>query len=348
MNTKYSFLGKNITHWAQSIRRGYAISFLLYSFHESGVFNSLRNLKKKTSGQLASENNLNKEVLEHGLNFLAASDNSIKRLGKYYRLTGLGKKRIFSDQVRAMSLGAVGAYHILLTNYLDSLKNKKIYGRDFLRDGALVAKSSVLTGRANYPWVAKKLRSLKVETVVDLGCGSGDIIIDFCKRENFFKGIGLDISSTALKVAKKNVKKNKLSKRIDLILGDMKNPSTYSKKINSKGNKLAFNAIMALHEFLIKGENEVVKILKRMKKQFPNSYLILGEFNKCGHKEFMNIPIYERMHMLFYQEIIHGLTDQGLASFDQWKRIFKKSGITLVEYKKDFPFRLVEYIVQFK
>ena len=30
-------------------------------------------------------------------------------------------------------------------------------------------KSSVLTGRANYPWVAEKLAELKVETVVDLG-----------------------------------------------------------------------------------------------------------------------------------------------------------------------------------
>ena len=47
MSKNYSFLGKNNTHWAQSIRRGYAISFLLYSFHESGVFDSLKTLKIK-------------------------------------------------------------------------------------------------------------------------------------------------------------------------------------------------------------------------------------------------------------------------------------------------------------
>ena len=51
--------------------------------------------------------------------------------------------------------------------------------------------------------------------------------------------------------------------------------------------------------------------------------------------------------MLFYQEIIHGLTDQGLTSFEWWKRIFKKSDVKLIDYKKDFPFRLVEYVIKF-
>ena len=347
MKKDYSFLGSDITHWAQSIRRGYAMSFLLYSFHESGVFESLKSLKIKSAVQIAKKNRLNLPALKHGLNFLAASDNSIKKIGSNFKMTKIGRDRLFSDQVRAMSLGAVGAYQILLTNYLDTLKNKKKYGKDFVRDGALVAKSSVLTGRANYSWVANKLKSLNVDTVVDLGCGSGDIIIDFCKRQKTFKGVGLDISKSALKVAKLNVKKNKLSSRIDLIHGDMKNPSTYSSKLKSKNNKLAFNAIMALHEFLIDGEDAVVKILKRMKKKFPGSYLILGEFDKASHLEFQKIPIYKRMHMLFYQEIIHGLTDQDLTSFEGWKRIFKKSGVKLIDCKRDFPFRLVEYVVKF-
>ena len=63
---------------------------------------------------------------------------------------------------------------------------------------------------------------------------------------------------------------------------------------------------IALHEFLRDGKQAVVDVLIKMKKEFPGSYFILGEFNKCTDSEFQNIPIYERMHMLFYQEIIHG------------------------------------------
>ena len=105
-----------------------------------------------------------------------------------------------------MSLGAVGAYNVILTQYAAAMQ-KKFYGKDFIRDGRLVATSSVLTGQANYPWVIQKLKKLKVKTVVDLGCGSGDIIIHFCKRHKELRGVGLDINRGALQEAKKTSRK---------------------------------------------------------------------------------------------------------------------------------------------
>ena len=324
------------------------MSFLLSSFHDTGVFELLKDLKPKSTKEISKKLSLNKLILESGLNFLVNADNSIiKDKNGKYQMTELGKKRIFSDQAMAMALGAVGAYHVLLTNFTSTMKNELIYGKDFIRDGRLVAKSSVLTGKANYSWIAQKIWDLKVDTVVDLGCGSGDIIIDFCKRQKSFRGIGLDIDPQAIQVAKENVKKNQLDDRIELVTGDMLDPSTYSHKIESKGEKVAFNAIMALHEFLIHGEIAVVNVLKKMKKEFPGSYFILGEFNRCTDEEFSKIPIYERMHMLFYQEIIHGLTDQDLASLDTWKKMFNEADVKLLEYKSDFPFRLVEYVLKF-
>ena len=341
------FIGKEITDWTQFIRRGYALSFLLYSFHDTGVFNYLKDGKKKSAKEIAKKLKLDEKILSGGLNFFASADNSIIKDGSgKFRLSKVGKKRIFANQTLAMSLGAVGAYNVILTLYAAAMQKKKFYGKDFVRDGRLVATSSVLTGQANYPWVINKLKKLKVKTVVDLGCGSGDIIIHFCKRHKDLRGVGLDISKGAILEAKKNVNRAKLDKRIDLIKGDMVNPKTYSKKLKHKGNQLAFNAIMALHEFLRDGENAVVNILKKMKKEFPGSYFILGEFNKATDKEFAKIPLSKRMHMLFYQEIIHNLTNQALADKKTWKKMFKKANVKLIEIKENFPFRLVEYVIQ--
>lgn len=341
-------IGKEITDWTQFIRRGYALSFLLYSFHDTGVFNYLKEGKKKSAKEIAKKLKLDEKILSGGLNFFASADNSIiKDASGKFKLSKVGKKRIFANQTLAMSLGAVGAYNVILTQYAAAMQRKKFYGKDFVRDGRLVAKSSVLTGQANYPWVIDKLKKLKVKTVVDLGCGSGDIIIHFCKRHRDLRGVGLDISKGAILEAKKNVNKAKLDKRIDLIKGDMVNPKTYSRKLKHKGNQLAFNAIMALHEFLRDGENAVVNIFKKMKKEFPGSYFILGEFNKATDKEFAKIPLSKRMHMLFYQEIIHNLTNQALADKKTWKRMFKKANVKLIEIKENFPFRLVEYVIQF-
>lgn len=342
------FIGKEITDWTQFIRRGYALSFLLYSFHDTGVFNYLKDGKKKSAKEIAKKLKLDEKILSGGLNFFSSADNSIiKDASGKFKLSKVGKKRIFANQTLAMSLGAVGAYNVILTQYAAAMQKKKFYGKDFVRDGRLVATSSVLTGQANYPWVINKLKKLKVKTVVDLGCGSGDIIIHFCKGHKDLRGVGLDISKGAILEAKKNVNKAKLNKRIDLIKGDMVNPKTYSKKLKHKGNQLAFNAIMALHEFLRDGENAVINILKKMKKEFPGSYFILGEFNKATDKEFAKIPLSKRMHMLFYQEIIHNLTNQALADKKTWKNMFKKANVKLIEIKENFPFRLVEYVIQF-
>jgi ubiquinone/menaquinone biosynthesis C-methylase UbiE len=342
------FIGKEITDWTQFIRRGYALSFLLYSFHDTGVFKYLKDGKKRSIKEIAKKLKLDEKILSGGMNFFANADNSIvkDKSGKF-KISKIGKKRIFANQTLAMSLGAVGAYNIILTQYAAAMQKKKIYGKDFVRDGRLVATSSVLTGQANYPWVIEKLKKLKVKTVIDLGCGSGDIIIHFCKRHKELRGVGLDINRGAILEAKRNVKKAKLNNRIDLIQGDMINPRTYSKKIKHKGKQVAFNAIMALHEFLRDGEVAVINILKKMKKEFPGSYFILGEFNKASDSEFAKIPLSKRMHMLFYQEIIHNLTNQALANKKTWKKIFKKANVKLLEVKENFPFRLVEYVIQF-
>ena len=70
MNNDYSFLGEDVTHWTQSIRRGYAMSFILSSFHDTGVFNFLKDLSPKSSKEISNKLKLNKEILESGLNFL--------------------------------------------------------------------------------------------------------------------------------------------------------------------------------------------------------------------------------------------------------------------------------------
>lgn len=341
-----ALVGTDVTSWAQTIRRGYTLGFLLYAFHNTGVFESLKQ-GPKTAEQIASERGLDIKLLESGLNFFVWSDTSITKddEGKYY-MTEKGKERIFADQTVAMALGAIGAYNPLFTHYVAALYGKEKYGIDFERDGRLIAKASYLTGKKNYEWVVNKLADLSIETVVDLGCGSGDILIDFCQNSENLRGIGVDISKGALEEAKKRILEAGLNERISLLEGDMTQPSTYSHKIKEKGGKLAFNAIMSLHEFLRDGEEAVVDIFKKMKKEFPKSYFLLGEFNRISDQEFTQMPLAKKMHMLFYQEIIHGMTPQGLADKKTWLGIFERAGVEVLETKDDLPFRLVEYVLR--
>ena len=63
-------------------------------------------------------------------------------------------------------------------------------------------------------------------TILDLGTGSGCILITLIKTIEKSKGVGIDICPKALKVAENNVFINKLHERISLRIGEFNNITT--------------------------------------------------------------------------------------------------------------------------
>lgn len=339
------WLGTELKSWSQSIRNGYARAFILFALHETGVFEVLRNQGSKTSAELATICKIDAYLLDGVLNFLYYADKVLLKKDNKFLLSDYGKDWLFQDMVLTMAYGAIGAYACLLYELVPSLRGEKRYGRDFLRRGDLIAKASYLTGKANYPWVVQEFKILGIKTVADLGCGSADILIDFCKQDPNLKGIGIDIAPGALEEAGRRIEAAGLTERIKLTQGDITDPKTYYPKVKQAD---AFNAIMVFHEFLRDGEKAVEDILKKMKENFPGKYIFLGEFNRISDAEFQAMPYPERIHPLFYQYIIHPLTWQGLPlEKERWLKLFAKAGLEIVKVKDDFPFRLVEYILRF-
>ena len=69
----------------------------------------------------------------------------------------------------------------------------------------------------------------KAYKVLDLGCGSGCLLISFLKEMHKSQGIGVDISSNALEVAKKNIELHNLNNRAKLVRIDLLNLHTKDK-----------------------------------------------------------------------------------------------------------------------
>ncbi len=61
----------------------------------------------------------------------------------------------------------------------------------------------------------------KVFQILDLGCGSGCLLISCLKEFNKSLGLGIDISSLALEVAKKNIQSHKINSRAKLLKLDL-------------------------------------------------------------------------------------------------------------------------------
>jgi SAM-dependent methyltransferase len=338
------WLGTDLKSWSQSIRNGYIRAFIVFALHETGVFDALKRRGGWTAQDLATECQVDPQLLEGTLNFLAHADRVIEKTDGRFSMGEHGDW-LFSDQVLTMSFGAVGGYASLLFNLVDTLKGRKRYGRDFIRPGDLIAKGSYYTGKSNYPWVVSQLSQLGARVVADLGCGSGDVVIAFCKLDPSLRGVGIDIAPAALEEASRRAEDAGVAGRIRWLLGDVQRPETWSAKA---ADVQAFNAIMVIHEFLRDGEEAVVEMFRKMKEQFPGRHFLMGEFDRVSDEEYERMPYPDRIHPLFYQEIIHPHTWQGLPiTKGAWLRIFERAGVQVVTIKEDFPFRLVEFVVRF-
>ena len=71
--------------------------------------------------------------------------------------------------------------------------------------------------------VIKDCDTNKPRTILDMGTGTGCIICALCKNIFDLTGIGIDISKSAIRVARKNVKKLNLKKQIQIKHGDFSN-----------------------------------------------------------------------------------------------------------------------------
>ena len=339
-----NFLGNDLKSWSQSIRNGYIRSYVIFALHETGVFNLMKKQKELSVEEISSKCNLNPKLLDGVMNFLYHSDQIISKQNNKFSLTEKGNDWLFTDPVLAMSYGAVGAYSCILTELVPSLRNEKKYGVDFIRKGDLIAKGSYHTGKGNYPWVLDKMKEMGIKKVADLGCGSADVIINLCKSDKNLNGVGIDISKEALEEAEKRIQANGLTERIKLSEGDLYKPETFS---NSVKDVDAFNAIMVMHEFLRDGKESVIKMFKSMKKEFEGKYFFLGEFDCVEDEEYQRMNYPDRIHYLFYQHMIHPLTNQGLARKEDWLDIFQQAGINVLETNDKLSFRLVQFILKF-
>jgi SAM-dependent methyltransferase len=340
-----SWLGENLKDWSQNIRNGFVRAYILFAFHETGVFELLRKEAPLTSKEIANKLELHPEILDGLLNFLYHADKVLVKENNKFSLSKDGKEWLFTDTVMTMSFGLVGAASCLYSELIPCLKGEKKYGVDFVRKGDLVAKGSYYTSAKNYPWIIEEMNKLGVKKVADLGCGSAKILIDFCKLDKNIRGVGVDISSGAIKEATENIKREKLTERIKLIEADLTKPQTYKKSLSDVD---AFNAIMVVHHLLEEDEEPLIKFLLGLKESFPGKYLFIGELNPMSDEEYQKLPYQDRIHMLCSQYIAHQVMSGKdlLLRKEKWIDLFKKTGIEVVKIKDDFSFPLVEYVLR--
>jgi hypothetical protein len=344
MSSNSDWLGGDTRQWTRAMGIGWARAYIVFAFHQTGIFEALRDGGPQTSAELGARCKVDAYLLDGVLNFFAFCDDLIVKTGDRFALTDKSEW-VFSDNNRAFAMGLVGAYGCLMENLTPALKGEKHYGVDFERVGDLLATGSHLVGRHAYPWIVSQILGLGKTVVADLGCGSADVLMSLCELEPRLRGVGLDISAGALEEAGRRIEARKLSGRIRLVQADLTQPHSY---VSQLAEVEVFNAIMVFHEFLRDGEERLIDLFRAFSKQFPGRYLLLGEFNRVTDDELRAIPDYrDRFPLLQYQYLIHPLSLQGLPQPKaKWLDLLGRANVEVVDVHDSKQFRLLIYVIK--
>ena len=91
--------------------------------------------------------------------------------------------------------------------------------RDFY-ENRFILTSDVLDPRPETEQLVSHVLDEDFDTVLDLGTGSGCILLSLLSKRQLAKGLGVDLSAKAIAVAKLNAKKLKVSARVELRVSD--------------------------------------------------------------------------------------------------------------------------------
>ncbi|MFY9462061.1 MAG: class I SAM-dependent methyltransferase [Candidatus Sungiibacteriota bacterium] len=305
----------------------YFLMEILFALDAVGALEVLKRTEKMSVRNLAQNLKCNEKMLEAMLTYLWLNTPFLKKTGDEY---GLSKMAFVKPFQISINFGA--AYRPVFANLAALLKGELVYGKDINRDGSKLQLASLKFTESAIPAIMRGLSSKNINTLVDLGCGSAELLIRSCEAHEKMMGIGVDIDPQTVAVARENVLKRGLRDRITIVECDLRDIEKIRNACPAEG-KIAFSAVGILHEILRDGDAAVVKLINEFKRAFPDSTFFVAEFNALSPDELRAMPDETFRQMASCYQLIHPLSLQGdPRPVSGWKKIFTDVGAKLESF----------------
>lgn len=178
------------------------------------------------------------------------------------------------------------------------------------------------------PPLEEILRDVRFRKIADLGCGSGDRLVQIASDRSEVDAIGIDISDGAIAVAKEAVADAELLDRVMLIHDDIRRLTL---RDEYEDVDLVTCFLMG-HDFW--PADEAVRILRELKVAFPSvTNLILGDTCRSTGLTGADYPMFSLGF-----ETVHALMDQYLPTLEEWESVLAAGGWRLADQRMiDLP-----------
>jgi SAM-dependent methyltransferase len=301
--------------------RGYAATMCFWSLLNTGLLDELRERGNVNIADFAKRNALDSRVLHSICEYL----DGIRLLKCSNGICSLDKKgMVLMDEPRGL-FDLLYGYEPVMRDIEELLRSSRVYGRDIERRGAAVAKGSGELGR-QLPFLAVRelVFSHGFRRVLDLGCGDLEFLFLLCENPDI-SCFGVDKDSAAVQYARSRLQGTEYERRVSVRTGDMFEVEQLAAVFPDVD---AITAIDVFHEYLYKGDEVIVNLLRNYKKYFPSARLVVAEFFKIPHVWLRRVPTVTLEHHL-----LHALTNQVILPVAGWIELFEKGGYSVVDKK---------------
>jgi len=317
-------MNKNLEHaLIQSIDpiRGYVLATTLYQFFDYGIYDLIKN-KSRLVSEIAKELDYDKTKLSAMLQFLV-NENIVEIEDEKVFLTDKGKE---TAQFRAWYTMLIGGYGQTFLQLGDTLKN----------DAGMASRNAAKVGIGScgisyydaLPLTKRLMKEMSYEPkcILDLGCGNGLYLTEFCRYFPDIYAIGVEPDANGCKAARHLIKKTGFNDRVKIInntaQGFLKKHDNYNPDLLILG--------FILHEILgQEGEEGVCSFLRSVREKYPHLFLIIIEVDdQFDNQTMMQHGLSKAYYNAYY--LLHYFTQQKLKKPDFWERVFNIAGYRIV------------------
>jgi SAM-dependent methyltransferase len=306
---------------------GFIGANVAFAFHQIGLFSILTPGRSASAKELAEKTGTDERRLKALLQVGVALGNLVQDGQGNYGVTPAG------EELRRW-LGyftwSVGGYGKLLRQLGPLAKNETSW--DGMRDSGMVAIGTDYNSRMLMQepfWDV--LDKLQFSVIADLGCGNAGRLVQCCQRYPRVKGVGIDISRSAISLAEELVRKEGVADRMTLVCGDVLEAIGSEQHRDVLSQVEIVTSFMMLHDLLnVSGLKD--SVFDRLRRAFPHAkYFLIADTPRMPPlEELSKVPIFN----LGY-DLLHEFMSVRLPARAEYEEAYAKAGLT-VERCLDF------------
>lgn len=296
---------------------GFYLAHALGALERAGVLKSLE--KWVSADRLANRHGLGIKILDAALQMLATRTSLIAHRSGRYRIT-----KHYNSQARFMLLQYLGAYGRHAAE-LGRILHHPTLGRSFInhREHARAFSQDGLTTQSI---LADLLLQLGLNHALDIGCGTGALLLNLAVRNRHFEGWGVDINRWMCAAARRQAASLRPRKRIEFLQGDCRELGRWlSRSVIERVRTIT--AASVINEFFADGISEAVDWLATIRTLFPGRTMLIADYyGQLGTAKM------DGSREIMLHDFVQVLSGQCIPppTLSAWRRIYRKAGCGFV------------------